>query len=162
MFAVIEDGSRQYRVQQGQTVTIDFRAEAQDGDKITFDRVLLANAGGASTIGRPVIETATVEAEVVEPLSKGPKIEVQKIRRRKNSRRHTGHRQKYTTVRVTGINVPGLEIVEMSEPSTQEVAVETTVASGSESEESAPAIEADTSDSVLPDSEERPDNDATV
>jgi large subunit ribosomal protein L21 len=112
MFAVIEDGSRQYRVQQGQTLTVDYRAESEAGQVIVFDRVLLANGGGASQIGRPVIDGAAVEAEVVTPQFKGEKLEIQKHRRRKNSKRHTGHRQKHTVVKVTAINVPDLEIVE--------------------------------------------------
>ena len=58
-------------------------------------------------IGKPVIDGAVVEAEIVDPLKKGPKLEVQKIRRRKNSRTHTGHRQKHTTVRVKAIRLPG-------------------------------------------------------
>lgn len=112
MFAVIEDGSHQYRVEQGEQLTVAYRSEAQKGDAITFDRVLLANGGGASAVGRPTIEGASVEAKVLNPEEKGPKLEVQKFRRRKNSKRHTGHRQKYTLVEVTEINVPGLEIVE--------------------------------------------------
>ena len=63
-------------------------------------------------LGRPGIDGATVEAEVVEPLVKGKKLEVQKFRRRKNVRRHTGHRQKYTSVRIGKINVPGLKVKE--------------------------------------------------
>jgi large subunit ribosomal protein L21 len=114
MFAVFADGSRQYRVSPGETLTVDYRAEAEKGQALTFDQVLLANGGGSSTIGTPVIEGATIEAEVVVPEFKGEKLEIQKIRRRKNSRRHTGHRQKHTTVKVTSINVPGLEVVETS------------------------------------------------
>lgn len=112
MFAVIENGSRQHRVEEGDLLSVDFQADAEAGAKLTFDRVLLANGGGASVIGAPVIEGASVEGEVVLAEEKGPKIEVQKIRRRKNSRRHTGHRQKYTRVKITSITVPNLEVVE--------------------------------------------------
>ncbi len=112
MFAIIEDGSHQYRVEPGQSLTVDYRKEASAGDTIEFDRVLLANGGGSSTVGRPTIEGATVTTEVVTPELKGKKLEIQKFRRRKNSRKHTGHRQKYTEVRITAINVPGLEEVE--------------------------------------------------
>jgi large subunit ribosomal protein L21 len=115
MFAVIEDRTRQYRVQQGDVLQIDYREGVAVGDKIAFDRILLANGGAASSVGRPAIDGATVECEVVTPLAKGKKLEIQKFRRRKNSRRHTGHRQKYTSVRVTAINVPGLEIAEEGE-----------------------------------------------
>lgn len=112
VFAVFEDGSHQYRVEPGDTLSVDYRDAAEQGGQIAFERVLLANGGGASVIGRPTIQGARVEAEVVEPLKKGPKLEVQRFRRRKNSRRHTGHRQRYTSVRITAIEVPGLEIVE--------------------------------------------------
>lgn len=127
MFAVIEDGNRQYRVQQGDTLTIDYRAEIEPGQTITFDRVLIANGGGASQIGRPAIDGALVEAEVVDPLIKGEKLEIQKFRRRKNSRRHTGHRQKHTSVRITAINIPNLEVTEQEqrEPNAPESAPET-------------------------------------
>ena len=111
-FAIIEDGSRQYRVFPGEKLSIDYRRGAEAGGTITFDRVLLANGGGATTLGAPLIEGATVTAEVLYPMDKGEKLEVQKIRRRKNSRRHTGHRQKYTTVQVKDLNVPGLAVVE--------------------------------------------------
>ena len=110
MFAIIEDSGHQIRVEPGQTLTVDLRADAEVGQTLTFDKVLLANGGGASIIGQPVIDGASVDAEVVDDLVKGPKLEVQKLRRRKNSRRHTGHRQKYTEVRIMAINVPGLEV----------------------------------------------------
>ncbi len=112
MFAIIEESGGQLRVAPGEVLEIDFQAEAEEGQELTFSQVLLANGGGASIIGRPVIDAATVTATVVAPLTKGPKLYIQKFRRRKNSRRRTGHRQKYTTVKVTGINVPGLSIVE--------------------------------------------------
>lgn len=116
MFAVIEDGSRQHRVHEGDLLSVDYRSDAEEGAALTFDRVLLANGGGTSIIGTPVIEGASVEGEVVLGEEKGPKLEIQKIRRRKNSRRHTGHRQKYTRIKITSITVPNLEIVESSEP----------------------------------------------
>ena len=117
MFAVVEDGSRQLRVQEGDVLNVDYREGLAAGDAVSFDRVLLANGGGPSAIGRPVISGAVVEAEVVTPESKGQKLEIQKLRRRKNSRRHTGHRQKYTTVRIKSIQVPGLEVA--PEPAAQ-------------------------------------------
>lgn len=112
MFAYIENGSHQYRVSSGDTLLIDFMDTAKAGDSVTFDKVLLANGGGASIIGAPSISGASVTAQIVEPLVKGPKLEIQKMRRRKNYRKHTGHRQGYTQVKITGINVPGLLIVE--------------------------------------------------
>lgn len=106
MFAIIEDGSRQYRVEVGDSLTVDFRVGIEAGAALKFDRVLLANGGSASTIGRPFIEGASVTGEVLTGEFKGPKIEIQKFRRRKNYRRHTGHRQKYTIVKITSIDLP--------------------------------------------------------
>ncbi|MCL4115210.1 UNVERIFIED_CONTAM: hypothetical protein GTU68_041583 [Idotea baltica] len=120
MFAVIENGSRQHRVQEGDILSIDYQAGLEPGAKVTFDKIFLANAGGSSTIGAPLVDGASVEAEVVIPEEKGPKLEIQKIRRRKNSRRHNGHRQKYTSVRITGITVPGLDIVKQEETATDD------------------------------------------
>jgi large subunit ribosomal protein L21 len=112
MFAIVENGSRQIRVQEGDTIRIDYQDGVEAGQSLTLGRVLLANGGAESVIGHPDIEGATVEAEVVEPLVKGKKLEVQKFRRRKNVRRHTGHRQKYTSVRISRISVPGLKMQE--------------------------------------------------
>lgn len=115
VFAIIEDGGRQYRVSEGDRFPIDLREDVAEGAALTFDKVLLANGGGDSVVGAPVISGATVAAKVIEPIQKGPKLEIQKIRRRHNSRRHTGHRQKHTFIEVTGIKVPGLKIVEKKE-----------------------------------------------
>jgi large subunit ribosomal protein L21 len=112
MFAIIEDGGRQYRVEEGTELTLDLREGVEAGQDLSFERVLLANGGADSVIGAPAISGATVTAQIIEPLHKGPKLEVQKFRKRKNSRRHTGHRQKHTTVRITKIDVPGLEVAE--------------------------------------------------
>jgi large subunit ribosomal protein L21 len=114
MFAVFEDGSRQYKVRQGDVLAVDFRTESKAGDTLTFANVLIANGGASSVLGRPVIDGASVTAEVVVAEYKGIKLEIQKFKRRNASKRHTGHRQKYTRVRITGITVPGLDIVESS------------------------------------------------
>lgn len=112
MFAVFEDGSRQYKVRLGDVLAVDLRSDAQDGQELTFDKVLVANGGGASILGRPLIEGARVTAEVVVADYKGIKLEIQTFHRRNASRRHTGHRQRYTRVKITGITVPGLQVVE--------------------------------------------------
>ena len=116
MFAVFEDGSRQFTVKQGDKLQIDYRDEAQPGQVLTFDKILLANGGGESLLGKPAIDGAKIEAKVVEPIVKGPKLEIGRLRRRKNSRRHTGHRQKHTAIEITSITVPGLKIVAEAPP----------------------------------------------
>ena len=101
MYAIIQDGGRQFRVEEGQEFDVDYR-DAKSGDKVTFDRVLAVSSDKGVTIGKPEVSGASVTGEVVG-VRMGPKLVVQKFRRRKNSRRKTGHRQMYTTVRVDSI-----------------------------------------------------------
>lgn len=103
MYAIIVDGGKQYKVREGQEVTIDFR-EAQSGDKVTFDRVLASSDGTNIKIGQPVLTGASVEAEIVG-IEQGPKLVVQKFRKRKNSKRRTGHRQIHSVVKINKISV---------------------------------------------------------
>jgi large subunit ribosomal protein L21 len=108
MFAIIEDGSHQFRVQRGDTLQIDLRDGVAKGDKLTFP-VLAAGNNSTTAIGRPVLDGATVEAEVVTGSVKGDKVEVGKFKRRKGYIRHTGHVQRYTAIQITGISVPGVD-----------------------------------------------------
>lgn len=112
MFAIFEDGSRQYRVEPGTKLLVDYRDGVEPGASIVFERVLLANGGGASQVGAPLLDGATVTTEVIRPEHKGEKLDIGKFKKRKNSRRHVGHRQKHTLVLVNSIDVPGLEIIE--------------------------------------------------
>jgi large subunit ribosomal protein L21 len=112
MYAVFEDGSRQYRVSEGQTVTVDFRAGEGDGlgegAQVEFDRVLLYINGDDRRVGQPVVDGARIVGEVVDHPS--IKVMIQKFRRRKNHRKLRGHRQFYTAVRVKHILLPGQQI----------------------------------------------------
>jgi large subunit ribosomal protein L21 len=103
MYAIIEDGGRQYRVEQGQELDVDFR-EADPGEELTFDRVLALSDEGGLRTGTPLVQGATVSARVVGARL-GQKLYVQKLRRRKNSRRRTGHRQIFTKVRIERIGI---------------------------------------------------------
>ncbi len=102
MYAIIEDGGRQFKVEEGQELDVDYRSDATSGDTVTFDTVLAAGEGQGLKIGRPALEGATVTAEVLTA-TQGKKLVVQKLRKRKNSRRKTGHRQLYTRVRIDKI-----------------------------------------------------------
>ena len=103
MYAIIADSGRQYKVEEGQELTVDFR-ESSAGDKLTFDKVLAVSDGqGDLKLGTPTLDGATVEAEVLGA-KKGEKLVVQKIRRRKNSRRKTGHRSIYTRIKIGKIS----------------------------------------------------------
>jgi large subunit ribosomal protein L21 len=101
MYAVFEDGSRQYRVSEGDQLDVDFR-EAEAGSQIEFDRVLLYNGADGVRVGSPTVPAAKVIAEVVEQ-RRGEKIYIQKFKRRKNYRRRTGHRQELTRIRIKQI-----------------------------------------------------------
>jgi len=103
MYAIIKHGGRQYRVEEGQEIEIDYR-EAAAGDAVTFDEILAAGTGADLRFGTPLLQGASISAEVIGTVQ-GPKLVVQKLRRRKNSRRKTGHRQIYTKVRIGKIGV---------------------------------------------------------
>ena len=104
MYAVFEDGSRQYRVQEGDVVKVDYR-DVQVGSSIEFKRVLLCQKDTDTKIGQPVIDGASIVCEVVAFPS--TKVYIQHFKRRKNYRRFKGHRQPYTSVRIRQIVVPG-------------------------------------------------------
>ena len=101
MYAIIVDGGRQYKVEEGQELEVDFRELAKGGE-LTFDRVLAVGGEGDLKLGTPQVEGASVSAEVLG-VSFGDKLTVQKFRKRKNSRRRTGHRQMHTRVRINKI-----------------------------------------------------------
>ncbi len=102
MYAVFEDGSRQYRVEEGDVVKVDFRP-AQIGSSLEFTRVLLYQGDTDTKIGQPTIAGARVVAEVVEHPT--TKLFIQHFRRRKNYRRLKGHRQPYISVKIQKIVV---------------------------------------------------------
>jgi large subunit ribosomal protein L21 len=101
MYAVFEDGSRQYRVSEGDQLDIDYR-DTPAGDQIEFNRVLLHSGADGVRVGTPTLPNVKVVAEVVEH-RRGEKIYVQKFKRRKNYHRRTGHRQELTRVRIRQI-----------------------------------------------------------
>ncbi|MCI0377477.1 MAG: 50S ribosomal protein L21 [Gemmataceae bacterium] len=103
MYAVFEDGSRQYRVQEGDVVKVDFRP-AELGASVEFDRVLLYQTEADTRIGQPTIEGARIVGEVVDHPT--TKLYIQHFRRRKNYRRLRGHRQPYTSVKIQKIELP--------------------------------------------------------
>src|SRR5260370_13689080 len=106
MYAVFEDGSRQYNVEEGDVVTVDFR-EAEVGARVEFNRVLLFKNNDDLRIGQPLVDGVRVLADVVDHPS--IKLYIQHFRRRKNYRRRRGHRQPYTSLRVKHILLPGQE-----------------------------------------------------
>lgn len=102
MYAIIAADGRQYKVQTGDEIQLDFQAERNPGEQISLDRVLLISGPAGVQVGQPTIAGASVAAEVLST-EQGDKIYIQKMRRRKNFRRRTGHRQDYTKVRIGAI-----------------------------------------------------------
>ena len=103
MYAIIASDGRQYKVQEGQELEMDYQ-DVASGKKIKFDQVLAYSDGKSAKLGRPVLKGASVTAEVIG-VTQGEKLVVQKFRRRKNSRRKTGHRQWFTKVMIKKIKV---------------------------------------------------------
>ncbi len=103
MYAIIEDSGQQFKVAEGDVLRVDTRELPPEAKEVVFDRVLLLAEEGNIRVGRPLVEGAKVQAEVVNPLAKGEKVYIYYFRRRKHSRSKTGHRQKYLEVRVTKI-----------------------------------------------------------
>ena len=101
MYAVLETGSKQYRVAAGDTLEIE-RLAVEAGQPFTFDRVLLVNRDGAVAVGTPVVTGATVVADVVEHI-RGEKKLTFKMKRRKGYHKTIGHRQELTIVKIKDI-----------------------------------------------------------
>ena len=102
MYAVIQTGSKQYRVQQGDVIFVE-KINAQADEAVTFDEVLLVGNDGETKIGTPVVAGAKVEGKVLAQV-KSKKIVVYKYKAKKNERKKQGHRQPYTKVEITAIN----------------------------------------------------------
>ncbi|HUR17146.1 MAG TPA: 50S ribosomal protein L21 [Candidatus Limnocylindrales bacterium] len=105
MYAVIETGGKQYRVELGSEVAIE-RLEGAPGDTIKFDRVLLVSDGDSSSIGTPMVADALVTGEVLRQ-DRGEKVIVFKYRPKARHRAKKGHRQEQTVVRVADIQFNG-------------------------------------------------------
>jgi large subunit ribosomal protein L21 len=103
MYAVLETGSKQYRVAAGDTMKIE-RLTADKGASVTFDRVLMVNADGKVTVGSPTVTGATVVADVMDHI-RGEKKLTFKMKRRKGYHKSIGHRQELTVVKVKEIKL---------------------------------------------------------
>ncbi|NCC32491.1 MAG: 50S ribosomal protein L21 [Chloroflexia bacterium] len=104
MYAIIRDRGMQYRVEQGQVLTIDLVADAEAGAELELGEVLLVSDGEKITVGSPLVSGAIVRAEVVDHV-KGDKIVVFRYRNKKRYRRRTGHRQRYTQIKINEITI---------------------------------------------------------
>ncbi|MGL5206795.1 MAG: 50S ribosomal protein L21 [Acidaminococcaceae bacterium] len=101
MYAIIQTGGKQYRVSEGDVLSIE-KLTVAEGEEVVFDQVLTVVSDGDVKIGKPVVEGAKVTAKVVEH-GKGEKILVFKYKAKSNYRKRQGHRQPYTKVEISKI-----------------------------------------------------------
>ena len=101
MFAIIETGGKQYKVNEGDIIFIE-KLDVAEGETVVFDRVMALSAAEGLKVGTPVVEGAKVTASVLKN-GKGKKIHVMTYKPKKNEKRHIGHRQPYTKVQITAI-----------------------------------------------------------
>ena len=101
MYAVIESGGKQHRVEEGEILRLE-KLDAAAGDKLKFDKILLVGEGESVKIGKPYVKGSQVTAEVVKE-GRGGKIKIVKFHRRKHYKRQQGHRQWFTEVKIIGI-----------------------------------------------------------
>ena len=105
MYAVVKTGGKQYRVEKEDVVLVE-KLNANDGDQVVLDNVLMIGEGKKVTLGNPMINDAAVMAQVVRQ-TRGPKITMIYKRRRKNSRRKQGHKQDLTLLKIIDIAEKG-------------------------------------------------------
>ena len=110
MYAVIETGGKQYKVQNGDVITIE-KLGVEVGETVEFDKVLVLSDDQGLQVGKPYIDGVTVGAEVVEN-GRGKKIVIFKYKNKKDYRKKQGHRQPFTTVAIKtigGVSAPAKE-----------------------------------------------------
>ncbi|MFA7076629.1 MAG: 50S ribosomal protein L21 [Candidatus Izemoplasmatales bacterium] len=103
MYAIIETGGKQVKVEVGQEIYIEKLLDVEAEDTYTFDKVLMIG-GDKTKFGKPYVKNATVTATVIKN-GKGPKIVIYKYEPKKHYHRKNGHRQPYTKLAITDINV---------------------------------------------------------
>ena len=101
MYAVIETGGKQYRVQEGDVITVE-KLNVEAGDKVSFDKVLVLADDKDLKVGAPYVAGAAVTGEVVEN-GKGQKVVIFKYKAKKDYRKKQGHRQPYTMVKIESL-----------------------------------------------------------
>src|ERR1700675_2368688 len=122
MYAVIETGGKQYRVEVGTELEVEL-LDVEPGKTITFERVLLVADGDESSIGRPVVADASVSAEVVNQ-TRGPKLISFKYRPKARSRVKKGHRQELTVLRIADITLGGKSAAKIAKKASDDAKTE--------------------------------------
>jgi large subunit ribosomal protein L21 len=102
MYAVIQTGGKQYRVEEGTTLKIE-KLELGSSDIVEFDKVLMVQSDSETKIGQPYVESGKVTAKVISQ-GRHKKIKIIKFKRRKHHMKQMGHRQYFTEIQITGIS----------------------------------------------------------
>jgi len=118
MYAVVQTGGKQYRVSEGDVISVE-KLNAEAGSTVVLDEVLVIGGDAETVVGKPFIEGAAVTAEVVEN-GKGEKLVIFKYKAKKDYRRKQGHRQPYTKLEIKSISANG--VVKKAEPAKEEPA----------------------------------------
>jgi len=153
MYAVVNSGGKQYKVQKGEVLRVE-KLSGDVGSSVTFDRVLMFSDGESVSIGQPLLDGVSVEGHIVEQ-GKAKKIIVFKYKRRKRFRRKKGHRQEFTAILIDSINAKGTKAekgadpkAEAKEPEVKKAAPKEAAAQKEEAKKAAPkketAIKAET------------------
>ena len=100
MYAIVEINGQQFKAEAGKTLFVHHIADAEAGQAVEFEKVLLVDNEGTITVGAPTVEGAKVVTEVVSPLVKGEKVLVFHKKRRKGYRKLNGHRQQFTQLTI--------------------------------------------------------------
>lgn len=100
MYAIVEINGHQFKLEQGKKVFVDRVRNAESGQTVEFEKVLLIDKDGAVTVGMPIVSGAKVVAEVLDPLVKGDKVLVFHKKRRKGHRKLNGYRHQYTQLSI--------------------------------------------------------------
>lgn len=131
MYAIIENGGKQYKAFEGKYIEIDLLPE-EEGKKKTFEKVLLLSTNGKIEVGEPYLKGTSVDGTILSHF-KGPKLIVFKYRAKKRYRVKTGHRQKHTRVMINSITFPGkAEVIKKIEQKKPEVKKVSTAKKASE------------------------------
>jgi large subunit ribosomal protein L21 len=102
-FAVIQTGGKQYTVSKGDVITIEkLSGEHKEGEKVTFDKVLMVDDGKDTTIGTPFISKATVKGTITE-IGRAAKIDVVHYKQKSRYYKKNGHRQPFFKVKIEGV-----------------------------------------------------------
>ena len=124
MYAIIESCGKQYKVAEGDVVFFE-KLDAEEGKKITFDKVMLVSEDGKVQVGNPYVKGVKVEGKVVAH-GKAKKIIVFKMKAKANYRRRYGHRQPYTKVEITSIKIAAKKATAEKKETTTATAKKTT------------------------------------